>query len=126
MRVLLDTHIFLWWQDNPLILSKAASAIIEDPKNTIFISAAVSWELIIKSLSGKLTLPMGVIESIEEEPFIPLPISVNHTITLNSLENHHKDPFDRIMLAQAKNENLIFITRDSQCLKYKEVKLVKG
>jgi len=126
MRVLLDTHIFLWWQDSPSLLSKVAISIIEDPQNSIFISAAVSWELIVKSLSGKLTLPMGVIESIEEERFIPLPITINHTIALSLLENHHKDPFDRIMLAQAKSENLTFITRDKQCLMYKGIKLVKG
>jgi len=126
MRILLDTHVYLWWLDTPVLLSKKAVELIENPNNIIYISAVVSWEISIKVSIGKLNVSSDVMDYIVKNSFIELPITVKHTQELLSLENLHKDPFDRILLAQAKNENLTFITRDSQCLKYKNVKLIKG
>ena len=126
MRILLDTHVYLWWLDTPVLLSKKAVELIENPNNIIYISAVVSWEISIKVSIGKLNVSSDVMDYIVKNSFIELPITVKHTQELLSLENLHKDPFDRILLAQAKNEKLTFITRDSQCLKYKNVKLIKG
>jgi len=126
MRILLDTHVYLWWLDNPVLLSKKAVELIENPNNTIYISAVVSWEISIKASVGKLNVSSDVMDYIVKNSFIELPITVKHTRELVALENLHKDPFDRILLAQAKSEKLTFITRDSQCLKYKDVKLIKG
>jgi len=126
MRILLDTHVYLWWLDTPVLLSKKAVELIENPNNIIYISAVVSWEISIKVSIGKLNVSSDVMDYIVKNSFIELPITVKHTQELLSLENLHKDPFDRILLAQAKNENLTFITCDSQCLKYKNVKLIKG
>ena len=126
MRVLIDTHVYLWWLDNPKFLSTKAIKLIENPKNTIFISAAVSWEIAIKTSIGKLEVPSTVMNYIEEEGFVELPITVKHTNALLSLESYHKDPFDRILIAQAKVEKLVFITRDEMSLKYSGLKLVKA
>lgn len=126
MRVLLDTHVYLWWLDNPSLISKNAIRLIENPINTIFVSAAVSWEISIKTSIKKLKVSTDVMDYIVKNSFIELPISVKHTQELLSLDNIHKDPFDRIMLAQAKSEKLTFITRDKQSLKYSGIKLVKA
>lgn len=126
MRLLLDTHVYLWWLDNPSLLSKKAIKLIENPKNTVFISAAVSWEIALKKSIGKLLAPNEVMDFMITLSFVELPITIQHTKRLVELEQIHNDPFDRILLAQASIEKLTFITRDKQNLKYSGIKLVKA
>ncbi len=126
MRLLLDTHVYLWWLDNPSLLSSKAVKLIENPGNTVFVSAAVSWEISIKKGIGKLKVPHEIMDFMNDLNFIELPITIQHTHELAQLESIHNDPFDRILLAQAKTERLIFITRDSQSLKYSGIKMIRA
>ena len=113
MRLLLDTHIFLWWlTDNPA-LSKRARAVIGDADSEIYISAATAWEIAIKQAIGKLDFPMERLsESISDANFIPLPIEIPHTILAGALPRHHADPFDRMLVAQASHEGLTIVSAD--------------
>lgn len=113
MRLLLDTHIFLWWlADNPA-LSKRARAVIRDADSDIYISAATIWEIAIKQAIGKLDFPMDRLnESIGDADFTPLPIGIAHTILAGALPRHHADPFDRMLVAQANHEGLTIVTAD--------------
>ncbi|MCF6360335.1 MAG: type II toxin-antitoxin system VapC family toxin [Cyclobacteriaceae bacterium] len=126
MRLLLDTHVYLWWLDNPALLSSKAVEVIEDPRNTVFVSAAVSWEITIKQAIGKLNVPHEIMAFMNDLNFIELPITIQHTKDLAQLENIHNDPFDRILLAQAKADKLTFITRDRQSLKYSGIKMIRA
>ena len=126
MRLLLDTHVYLWWLDDPDILSRKAIELIENPGNTVFISAAISWEIYVKKSIGKLDVPDEIMDYMKLENFLPLPVTIEHTQLLLFLEHHHYDPFDRILLVQAKYEKLTFLTRDKKNLKYKGIKLVKA
>ena len=126
MRLLLDTHVYLWWLDNPSLLSKKAVELIENPNNTVFISAAVSWEIAIKKSIGRLLVPNEIMNFMDTLSFIELPITIQHTQELVLLEQIHNDPFDRILLAQASIEKLTFITRDKQNLRYSGIKLIKA
>jgi PIN domain nuclease of toxin-antitoxin system len=122
MRLLLDTHVFMWAASNPSTLSANARAAIEDPQNDVWISAAVAWELAIKFPSGKLTLPTEpasyVPSRIAALGFSALPITQDHALAVASLPPLHSDPFDRIMIAQAQYEGLTFVTRDARSLSY--------
>lgn len=93
--------------------------VIEDPCNLIFLSSAALWELQIKIRSKKLIAPKEIFDVIGQQGFEELPITHKHVTTLNQLESHHKDPFDRIMMAQSLSENLIFLTQDKELAKYK-------
>lgn len=126
MKVLLDTHVYLWWLDNPQKISKKAREVIENTNNTIFISAAVAWEIAIKSSIGKLKVPANIMDYMEEEKFIELPITTAHTVALAKLEDIHRDPFDRILLAQAKADKLVFITRDQISMRYSKIKMIRA
>ncbi len=126
MRLLLDTHIYLWWLDNPSNLSPKSVELIENANNTVFISAAVSWEIYIKKAIGKLEVPVDIMNYIDTLNFIELPITIKHTEKLVGLEAIHNDPFDRIQLAQAKIEKLTFITRDEKSLQYPDIKMIRG
>ncbi len=126
MRLLLDTHVYLWWLDDPSLLSSKAVNLIENPSNTVFVSAAVSWEITIKQAIGKLDVPPNIMEFMHNLNFIELPISIQHTLELIQLESIHNDPFDRILLAQAKADKLTFITGDRQSLKYSGIKMIQA
>ena len=126
MRLLLDTHVYLWWLDNPSLLSKKAVELIENPNNTVFISADVSWEIAIKKSIGRLLVPNEIMNFMDTLSFIELTITIQHTQELVLLEQIHNDPFDRILLAQASIEKLTFITRDKQNLMYSGIKLIKA
>jgi len=109
---LLDTQVFLWWLSDDSRLGKVARNIIADPDKTIYVSAASAWEIAIKKALGKLKAPAELAEILEEEGFLELPILFRHAEYLEKLPWHHKDPFDRILIAQALAENLILITAD--------------
>ncbi len=116
MKYLLDTHIFLWWVLNHPKLSKNAEEVISNPLNEIFLSAASTWEMMIKSNIGKLSLPnppeIFVKNQMIQEQMKLLNITVEHIFALAGLPMFHKDPFDRMLIAQAISENMILITDD--------------
>ncbi|MFT6867102.1 MAG: PIN domain nuclease of toxin-antitoxin system [Cyclobacteriaceae bacterium] len=126
MNYLLDTHVYLWWQSEQDQLSETARSAIKDVSNTIFISAAVPWEITIKRNLGKLKAPENIMDFMEVDNFLPLSISYEHISILAKLTDHHHDPFDRIQIAQAIAEDLTLITRDKQILKYEEVKTLEA
>ena len=112
---LLDTHAFLWWlQDNPR-LGKAAREAISEGQNTIFLSAASAWEIAIKREMGKLEIPaVDLVEVVEKEGFLRLSMDISHCVRAGALPEIHKDPFDRILIAQAQIEGLTIITSDEK------------
>ena len=112
MRVLLDTHFLLWWLDDAVELGDTAREVISRPENLIFYSSASLWELRIKEFSGKIDLPENFSTILQTEPFEALAVTVKHTEALRGLPMHHRDPFDRMLIAQAITEKLTLLTRD--------------
>ena len=124
---ILDTHTFLWYLSGDEILSKKAKSLIEDTNNLKFISIASIWEISIKLNLKKLKLGVSL-ENLKNEitlnGFEILPLDFEHIITLSSLENHHKDPFDRIIIAQAIYEGFGIISKDNNFEYYKKIKVI--
>ena len=118
MSYLLDTHTLLWWLSENLLLSTQAKKIISTPQNLIFVSAVSAWEISIKKAIGKLEAPDDLEQAIAYNNFTPLEITIRDGILAGQLPNHHNDPFDRMLIAQAMNNNLTIITRDSQIPQY--------
>lgn len=116
MRLLLDTHCWLWMTYAPERLGDRAREAIESPENELFLSAASVWELVIKHTLGKVELPLPPEEYVptrlERTGVRGLAISVPHTLQVASLAPHHRDPFDRLLVAQAQLEGLRFVTAD--------------
>lgn len=115
MRLLIDTHIFLWFVNNPKELDSAIRKTIEDRNNSILVSIASIWELSIKTARGKLEIDGGF-ERVEYDlninSFGILPITFRHTLRQNQLPFHHKDPFDRMIAAQALVEGIDVVSSD--------------
>ena len=111
--LLLDTHVVLWWLDDPAALDAPARRLIADPRNRVFVSAAVAWEITIKRQLGKLDAPDNLETALTEERFQHLPITVRHVLAVAELPAIHGDPFDRIQIAQARLEGLTIVTRDA-------------
>ncbi|MFN7937350.1 MAG: type II toxin-antitoxin system VapC family toxin [Bryobacteraceae bacterium] len=126
MKILLDTHLILWWlADNPL-LSQQARALISDPENTVFLSAVSLWEIWLKMSLDKLRLPPDFEAKLAAESFENLPLTAVHTRHIASLPWHHRDPFDRMLVAQAHSEKLMLLTVDDMVAKYGDfVRLVR-
>jgi len=122
MRLLLDTHTFLWWVSDNEALSDAAGARIADDRNECFLSQASAWEMAIKVGNGKLTLPAPVGRFVEEQlasnAFRLLPIELAHVAHVATLPFHHRDPFDRLLAAQALKEKLAIVSADPIFRKY--------
>ncbi len=118
MNLLLDTHIWLWWTDGDALLPESFKAAITDESNDVFVSSVVAWELTIKFALGKLALPgtpnqwIPMIQS--KQRFRQLPISTVHAVTVSTLPmfDDHKDPFDRLHIAQALSEDSVIVTAD--------------
>jgi len=119
MNLLLDTHTLLWWLDDDPTLSKKARTSIADARNLVFVSAAVIWEIRIKQALGKLEVSGDFRKVLEREPFDMLNITAEHAHAISDLPDYHRDPFDRMLIAQAKVENLTLVTRDLHLKKYK-------
>jgi len=113
MTLSLDTHALLWWLDDPKLLSKEARQAIGNGKNTVYVSAAVVWEIVIKKSLGKLDTPDDLEAAMAANRFLPLPVTIPHALAVLSLPDHHRDPFDRILIAQARHEGFKFVSRDS-------------
>ena len=116
MKILLDTHTFLWFLGGNFELSKQARKLIETPKNEKYISIASFWEISIKNSLGKLTLDVPFSElktEVIKNSFQILPITFEDTLLLSTLPFYHNDPFDRIIISQAKRNNLTLVSRDS-------------
>lgn len=122
MRALLDTHVFLWWITDDPRLSPRVRKIIRNGKNELFLSAASGWEIAIKARLGRLELPATPERFIPEQMAInaiaSLPIQMSHTLHVHALPGHHRDPFDRLLIAQAQLENLPIVTADPQIAHY--------
>ena len=118
MRLLLDTHLLLWWLSANSQLPKAALQLIADPANTIFISAVSLWEIWLKLSIGKLDLPDDFANRLRSEQFENLPVSAEHTRQTAFLPWHHRDPFDRMLVAQAQVEKLTLLTVDGALSAY--------
>jgi PIN domain nuclease of toxin-antitoxin system len=122
VKYLLDTHTFIWLNGNPSQLSKRAAALCSDPSNELFLSLASVWEMQIKLNLGRLKLPASLSQIISAQQSTNgirlLPIELLHILDLASLPNHHNDPFDRLLITQARIEQIQLITDDSQIAKY--------
>ncbi|MDI6894226.1 MAG: type II toxin-antitoxin system VapC family toxin [Bacillota bacterium] len=123
MRVLLDTHAFLWWITEDPRLSAHASRVIADGKNTILLSAASAWEIAIKARLGRIEVAAEDLGSfisgeLARNAIQPLPILISHALHVHTLPDHHRDPFDRLLVAQAQLEQLPILTSDQQIAHY--------
>lgn len=113
MELLVDTHVALWWALDPTSLLPQASELIARSDNTVFFSAASAWELAIKVRSGKLTLDVTrLIDQLARDGFRMLGIGLTDAITAGELEWAHRDPFDRMLVAQSRTQRLQLVTRD--------------
>ncbi len=112
MRLLLDSHVLIWWLDESPSLSSDAYEAIAEPENVVAVSAVTVWELEIKRATGKLEAPAQLIDRVEAEAFTQLGISLEHGAAAGKLPLHHRDPFDRMLIAQAQLEGLTIVTRD--------------
>jgi PIN domain nuclease of toxin-antitoxin system len=122
MKLLLDTHAFIWWDSEPTRLSVQALALCQNPENSLILSVASLWEMQIKLQLGKLRLALSleqIIESQQQTNRIEiLPITMPHVFALESLPSHHKDPFDRLLMAQAIVEDAAIVTGDTMFSEY--------
>ena len=120
MKLLLDTHVFIWWLDAPEKLTVEELEFIKNTDNTVFISAASIWEISIKKAIGKLVFPdnCNTLDAINQSYFLPLPINAKHAQFIETLPQYHDDPFDRMLVSQAIVNDLILITRDIRIKQY--------
>ena len=116
MRLLLDTHTFLWYTATPANLSTAALSILNDPNNDVLLSMASAWEMSIKAALGKLGLSQKVVPFVQDQialnGFQLLPISLDHVALVEELPLHHRDPFDRLLVAQSLAEDIPIVSVD--------------
>lgn len=122
MRLLLDTHAFLWWIFDDPRLSSTARALIADPSAEILFSVVSAWEIAIKSRTGRLDLPPGlpafIHDQIRRNRFAVLPIGLRHALQVHALPDHHRDPFDRLLVAQSQVEEAPLLSTDTQIAAY--------
>lgn len=116
--LLLDSHALLWWQEDDARLSVRARQSIENPNVTPRFSAASVWELAIKQAQRKLSLPAQLLDALADEGFVEMPVSSRHAIRAAGLPPHHRDPFDRMIIAQAQSEGFTIVTRDARIAAY--------
>ncbi len=122
MRVLLDTHAFLWWIEDDSRLSDRAREIIGEGENDVFFSAASGWEIAIKSRLGRLRVPDDferfMTDQLQLNDFRVLPVELAHALHVRALPDHHRDPFDRMLAAQSRIEGLPIVGRDKRLEPY--------
>lgn len=121
MRILLDTHIYLWWLEDHIKLSSKARELIQSA-DEVYVSSASIWEAAIKISIGKLEADVSALaQQISLNGFIELPVSAKHAVQIAQLPNHHRDPFDRMLVAQAMTEPLRLLSADTQVAQYSEL-----
>ncbi len=122
MKLLLDTHTFIWWDSEPAKLSPQVRALCQDRTNSLLLSVASVWEMQIKFQLGKLKLNLPLVEIIESQQqrnnIEVLPVALAHVLALQDLPPHHKDPFDRLLIAQANVEVATLLCNDPVFAKY--------
>ncbi len=112
MRLLLDAHVLLWWLADDPSLGEAARTLIADPENEILVSAATVWEIAIKRALGKLEAPADLVAALGESGFAEAPVTAADGERAGSLDPHHRDPFDRMLVAQAARLDATVVSRD--------------
>jgi PIN domain nuclease of toxin-antitoxin system len=110
--LLLDTHVLLWWLADDPGLNNNARSLIASPQSSVFVSAASAWEISIKRALGKVEAPDDLEAQLARHHLSPLAISIGHALAAGALPRHHEDPFDRLLIAQARLEGLTIATRD--------------
>ncbi|HRQ88429.1 MAG TPA: type II toxin-antitoxin system VapC family toxin [Bacteroidia bacterium] len=118
MKLLADSCVLVWWLGNPHALSRRVREAISSPENEVFFSAASVWELGLKIRKGKLRMPGGFPAVLAADGFAPLSVTADHAARSLALPPVHEDPFDRILVAQALVEGLVFVTRDGRIREY--------
>ena len=113
MKLLLDTHVLLWWLSDDEQLGRSARQAIETPENLCSVSAASIWEIAIKTALGKLDVPADIEELLGREGFLALGVSAEHAWEVARLPPIHRDPFDRMLIAQCRLEGLTLVTHDT-------------
>ena len=118
MRLLLDTHVLLWaLTDDPRLGTEARDAI-SDGQNAVFVSAVSAWEITIKGALGKLRVPDDLPAQLQDARFEGLDVTIEHALAVGNLPEHHRDPFDRLLIAQARVSTLTLVTHDPQVQRY--------
>ncbi len=126
MRVLLDTHVLLWWlADDPLLPSRAR-AVVADASTDVLVSAATVWEIAIKKAAGRLDAPDDLLDALAANDFDTLAITAGHAVKAGGLPPQHPDPFDRMLIAQAQAEGLPLVTVDRRFSQYDVDLLPRG
>ena len=123
MKLLLDTHIILWAAGQPEKLSESARTLLTTPENTLFFSAASIWEIVIKRGLGREDFkvdPRRLRKMLVTHGYTELPVTAEHALKVETLPMLHKDPFDRLLLAQAGAEGMLLLTVDASVLQYQE------
>jgi len=115
---LLDTHVLLWWLDDPTLLSAKSEGAIRNPDHRVLISAAAIWEMGIKKSLGRLDIPANLAEVLRRDSIQVLDIQIDHALSVAELPMFHQDPFDRMQIVQAHLEGLTLITRDRHIQQY--------
>jgi len=119
MRLLLDTHILLWWLMGDRRLPKKLARVLASPDNDVAVSAASLWEIVIKRMLGRIEVDFDeLLSSISSDGFAELPVRFGHVLMLQALPRHHDDPFDRILIAQSVADGRRLVTRDGLVLAY--------
>jgi PIN domain nuclease of toxin-antitoxin system len=121
MRLLLDTHTLIWWDSDPARLSDVALAALRDPANTVWLSVVSIWEILIKAQLGKLNVRLPLPDIVAEQQangLRVLPVTLPHSLALEGLPPIHKDPFDRLLIAQAIVEGAELVSADHVFVQY--------
>ena len=118
MNLLLDTHALLWWLADAAELGNNAREAIRDPSRVVYFSAVNVWEVVLKRALGKLTVPRQFPRVLNEQPFERLAMTIDHAFKVGELPIHHRDPFDRLLIAQCLVEGLTLVTHDGDIAKY--------
>ena len=126
MTLLLDTHVLLWWLTEDERLTPAMRTAIAEPQTSVAVSAASAWEMAIKAARGKLRIPEDLAEEMERQGFEGLPVTVEDGLAAGALPRHHDDPFDRMLIAQARVEGLTLVSEGAAFAAYGVRLLGKG
>jgi PIN domain nuclease of toxin-antitoxin system len=122
VKLLLDTHVFLWWIERNPHLSARASGLIADPDSEVFVSIVTVWEIAIKAALEQLEMPVDLgaflRRQLQSNGFESLPVTFEHAVAVRDLPMHHRDPFDRLLVCQSRVESLALVSSDSAIAAY--------